>query len=193
MKRWVTAALLSGALALTACEAEPAAPAEPAEPPSSAPTSSEPTSTAPTTEPTGPVEPTLPPEAEANTKAGAEAFAKFYWEVVNYAQSSGDTAALAKIQDRECDFCRGGTEWIDDVHSRGGMITGGDYIAVRADAVPAPDNSDSWLVAVELEVTPQRVTGAGDLNRRSEGSRQSAGILVRPTAQGWRVASIQDM
>lgn len=190
MKRWVTAALLSGALAVTACEAEPA---EPAEPSSSTPSSSEPTSAAPTTAPTGPVEPKLPPEAEESTKAGAEAFAKFYWEVVNYAQSSGNTAALAEIQDKACDFCRGGTEWINDVHSRGGVIDGGDYTAIRTDAVPAPDGSDSWLVAVELTVTPQRVTGAGDLDRKSGGSRQSAGMLVVPTAHGWRVANIQDM
>ena len=44
-----------------------------------------PTTTASAT-PDAAVEPTLPPEAQGKDEAAAEAFVRYYWELVNYAQ-----------------------------------------------------------------------------------------------------------
>ncbi len=76
----------------------------------SAPESSEPTEPTTTTTPTetGPVEPTLPTEAEEESKAGAEAFVTFYWDVVNYATKSGDVRLLEHLDQPSCRGCEGG-------------------------------------------------------------------------------------
>lgn len=186
MKRWVTAALLSGALALTACEAEPA---EPTEPSSSAPTSSEPTSAAPTTEPTGPVEPTLPPEAEQSTKAGAEAFVKYYWEVVNHAQKTGDTGELETITLASCSPCNSGREWIEKIYGRGGTIAGG-VASVDELTLNRSSDGDGWMAAVAVSTTKQRVRGAGDLDRTYDAGSRDVLMVVRLT-DTWRLTAIE--
>ncbi|NYI99935.1 hypothetical protein HNR19_000634 [Nocardioides thalensis] len=184
MTRWVTAALLSGALALTACEAEPA---EPAEPSSSAPASSEPTSAAPTTEPTGPVEPTLPPEAEANTKAGAEAFVQYWWELVNYATATGDTAALRGVFGPACASCDAATSAIENVYANGGRITGRGYRIESSKIVSEPGGA--WAITADLSVGRQAVRGAGELNQVYPAGTKSHVMFVEFVRERWQVAT----
>ena len=189
MKRWVTAALLSGALALTACEAEPA---EPTEPSSSAPTSSEPTSAAPTTEPTGPVEPTLPPEAGGAGAKAVKAFVEYYWQLVDYAQATGDVSDLRALSSA-CATCDAGSNWIHRIHERGGTIRGGTHAISELSALPAPDDSGDWIAGMRMHSTAQRVSGAGDLNRQGKAGTGNVTMLVTPTASGWRVANLEVM
>lgn len=184
MKRWVTAALLSGALAVTACEAEPA---EPAEPSSSTPSSSEPTSAAPTTEPTGPVEPKLPPEAEESTKAGAEAFVEYWWEIVNYAQATGDTKTLKRTSVESCQTCHSGIDWIDQVYAAGGRVVGEGYEILDQNAIAAPGGS--WAIVARIRVGDQAAKGAGELNERFPGGVRRHVLSVNLNPNGWQVIS----
>jgi hypothetical protein len=50
---------------------------------------------------------------------------KFYWEMVNYAQATGDTAGLAQLADT-CPTCDSGRSFIERVYERGGELVGGD-------------------------------------------------------------------
>ena len=52
-----------------------------------------PTTTASAT-PDAAVEPTLPPEAQGKDEAAAEAFVRYFWDLVNYAQETGDVKTL---------------------------------------------------------------------------------------------------
>lgn len=185
MKRWVTAALLSGALVLTACEAEPASPTEPT---SSAPTSSESTtSAAPTTEPPGPDEPTLPAEAERNTKAGAETFVEHWWDVVNYATATGDTAALRDSFGPSCASCESATSAIENVYSRGGRITGQGYEIQDSSTVSEP--SGGWAITADISVGEQRVRNAGRLNEVYPAGTKTHVIFVQYFRGQWQVTS----
>ena len=42
----------------------------------------------------------MPAAAKRHTAAGAEAFVQFYWEMVNYAQRSGDVDGLRVLGDK---------------------------------------------------------------------------------------------
>src|SRR5689334_13151884 len=66
------------------------------------------TTTTPTPTPTQPVPPVMPQAAKAHTKAGAKAFVKHYWAVVNYAQATGDIETLNRISARGCVGCDAG-------------------------------------------------------------------------------------
>lgn len=46
-----------------------------------------------------------PPEAQANTKEGAEAFAKWYWEENGDAYVTGDTSLLKEASSSQCEVC----------------------------------------------------------------------------------------
>jgi len=68
----------------------------------------------------------MPDAAKAHTKAGAKAFVKYFWEVVNYAQATGDTESIAALSDPSCVGCSAGIDSIDRVYEKGGWISGGE-------------------------------------------------------------------
>ena len=90
----LTAALLLTCLAACSTNGDHPTVLAPASP-SSAVTSDDPS---PSSEIDAPV---LPPEAEVQTAAGAVAFVRHYFAVVDYAYATGDTARFAKVSDPE--------------------------------------------------------------------------------------------
>lgn len=75
-------------------------------------------------------EPALPTAAKEPTEAGARAFIAYYWDLINYAQVTGDVKALERVSGPSCDGCRGGIDAIDAVYQNGGHAEGGAYTAV---------------------------------------------------------------
>lgn len=75
-----------------------------------------------------PTAPVMPEAAKAHTKKGAEEFVRFYWEVVNYAQATGDTGPLKAISLPQCDGCNAGIASVESLHNRGGTLTGGSVV-----------------------------------------------------------------
>ncbi|MBM0126368.1 DUF6318 family protein [Pimelobacter simplex] len=81
-----------------------------------------PTSAAP-----DPVEPDLPAAAKEATEAGARAFIEYYWELINYAQVTGDVKALKGVSGPNCEGCNAGIDGIRNLYRGGGHATGGAY------------------------------------------------------------------
>ncbi len=129
---------------------------EPIPPHSSSPTE-------PTTTNTGPVEPTLPAEAEPETKAGAEAFVEYYWEVVNFARHTGDVDLLKAVSNPTCAGCRGAIKSIVRVYDRGGRIIGGRFAVIES--TPGRTPSGAWNMSTRVKLERSRTVGAGDLNQ----------------------------
>ncbi|MFT4262728.1 MAG: DUF6318 family protein [Nocardioides sp.] len=99
------------------------------------------TSASPTSSPT-PAPPLMPEAAkapakdatEAEAKASAEAFVRYYWDVVDYAQLSGDTDAVRDLSLSRCKGCNGGIEAVDAIYDAGGHIEGGRTAAAHVGA-----------------------------------------------------------
>ncbi|MEQ6900300.1 DUF6318 family protein [Nocardioides sp. YIM 152588] len=182
-RRPTTAALVAAATLLVgACAAE----ADPAPTPPSA-SAAPPPSTA-TPDP-GPVEPTLPAAATRNGKAGAEAFVEYYWEVVSYAQASGDTTRLEDLHAEACSLCTGAVQWIDRIYGSGGHINGGKHTVLTASATPSPSGSGRWVVASEIHATATRVAGAPGRNGRYDKADMAVTQILEHTGTSWRVHS----
>ncbi|WP_244931632.1 DUF6318 family protein [Nocardioides sp. W7] len=120
MRRLSTVTLAMGLVLLAGCtdgdDPEPKVP----------PTNSSSAVSTPTPTPTGPVEPTLPPEAEGDDAAAAEAFVRFYWETAHYAQASGDVEGLEALASTSCRNCRSGTDYLRDAFAQGASFKGGE-------------------------------------------------------------------
>ena len=120
----IASSLLSALSLLTTAGCTGAAdPAEPTPPPTPPATASTPSPT-----PTGPATPTppvMPDAANAHTKAGAKAFVRYFWQVVNYAQATGDTAPINSLNSSNCSACEAGVAAIDKTYEAGGHIVGG--------------------------------------------------------------------
>ncbi|GAB3858848.1 hypothetical protein GCM10028801_19350 [Nocardioides maradonensis] len=174
MKRLLALLSAGALLSLAGCgqEADPPAQADPT--PSVSPTK------------VAPTPPVMPDAATRQTKAGAIAFAKYYWQVVDYAQRSGDTAALSPLQTLTCVACDAGREWIDRIVRRHGTISGGQH---RITAIEAHGSARAGIVVfLRQSTSPQRVSGAGDLNKRYSGGRQHL-VMNLSWGTGWQVAS----
>ncbi|WP_166133880.1 DUF6318 family protein [Nocardioides ochotonae] len=108
------AVLVAGA---AACSEDPDPQVAPPDPP---------TPTVTTTPASGPVAPTLPPEAEGDDAAAAEAFVRFYWEMADYAQATGDVSGLKALGAEGCRPCAAGVAFVEEVYDGRGSIRGGE-------------------------------------------------------------------
>jgi hypothetical protein len=113
--RHTTTALIALTIALSACSNTD----DTAPPPTPTP------SPAATTTATAPTPPVMPRAARAHTEAGAKAFVEYFWDVVNYAQATGDTNQLADLSADGCTGCDAGIASIKHVYADGGQIIGG--------------------------------------------------------------------
>lgn len=132
------------------------------EPPSSdAPTSATHSSTATTVPP----QPELPAAAQKRSDAGAEAFVRYWLDVVNFAQLTGDTSELGALNDVRCSGCRGIVKAIDSAYQSGGRIEGGEISAGRLRELPL-DFGAEWAAYAKARTQPQTVV-------RGDGTRES--------------------
>lgn len=119
----VAAATLVAALALTACNGGD----DPSDPMSTG-TPTATTDTSPTTSPSAaPTEPALPAAAAQATEAGARAFITYYWDLINYAQVTGEVKTLKAVSGPNCERCDAGINGIRSVYEADGHLTDGNY------------------------------------------------------------------
>ncbi|ABL81024.1 MULTISPECIES: DUF6318 family protein [unclassified Nocardioides] len=182
--RTVVAALcVVSVLALGACSGDDPQPRF-APPSSSAPTSPS------TTAVSGPVEPTMPAAARGSDAAAAEAFVRFYWEMVNYAEQTGDLVGLKRIARSECAACTRGIGYLQDVFAADGEITGGIQTVSHARTTFAADNGvHEATVEFKLTSTRQRVDYPGPAKDKifEPGTVRLRAVLVLSTDDEWRM------
>lgn len=138
---------------------------------------------------TRPVEPTLPPEAREPTKAGAEAFAVYYWRMTDYAQQTGDVATLRSLGD--CPACRSGIQSIREIYGAGGRVEGGGGPAKALRSVSIGDDPrlPSFGVIVLVRNSDQVVDLPGKTNdQRLGGGVVKIQMVVSWTSQEWTIA-----
>lgn len=72
-----------------------------------------------------PTEPALPEAATKATEAGARAFITYYFDLISYAQISGEVRALKSVSGPNCEGCNAGIEGVREHYQGGGRIVGG--------------------------------------------------------------------
>ncbi|NPC97466.1 DUF6318 family protein [Nocardioides sp. zg-DK7169] len=131
----------------SACSEDPEEKADPAPAPT-------PTATT-TPAAAGPVEPTLPPEAEGDDAAAAEAFVEYFWAMVKYAESGQDIHALRRLMSEHCEGCGGGIRFLREVFRDGGRIEGGDVVLSRFETTELR-SGPAILHEVRVDITSTR-------------------------------------
>jgi hypothetical protein len=69
--------------------------------------------------------PVLPEVAKTETKEGAEAFVRYWYESLSYSYETGDTKVLEKLSSPGCVFCSGLRDGIAEAWGEGRWISGG--------------------------------------------------------------------
>ena len=148
---------------LAACGGDP--PTPPPLTPATSSTSSTPTST-------GPVEPVLPEAATEPTEAGAKAFAEFYWEMGNYAQSSGDTRGLRHLGAATSEPCTAGVAAIDELEATDAVVRGGIYTPSVIEIRNTSTAVRAYTVTLRLAISAQVIDYPGS----KKDARSGAGV-----------------
>lgn len=165
----VTALLLAATLTLAACSDD-----EPREPEPS-PTSTA-TTAAPTPSPSAkPTEPVLPEAAKEPTEAGARAFITYYWDLINYAQVTGDLRGLEAVSGDTCGGCNRAISAVKKLFGGGGHTEGGEYSLV-IDRVKKLSSADKALTGMEAAIQVRnrdQVIVSGDGSREISKARTS--------------------
>lgn len=183
--RSAAAVVLVAALALAGCSDD-----DPPDPEPSAATSSTP-SPSPSATPTAePKEPALPDAATKATEAGARAFITYYWDLINYAQVTGDVKALKKVSGPRCDGCRGGINAISAIYRDGGRAEGGTY-TVRIVTIRKTDFSDSDVYSFESRIkvknTEQTILAGDGSTRTLRPTENAIEVALLWVAEAWRL------
>ena len=133
--------------------------------------------------------PTMPPEARGTSRAAAEAFARHYVDLINYAMHSGDTSPMRRAAQRACSGCNVIAEAIDDVYGGSGRVVGGDWL-VRS--VTSTGTSDTLpLVRMRLLITRQMVYDSPSARpSTSTPSRGRLEILLVDRAHHWKTKQL---
>lgn len=181
------ATALVAVLALSSCEggSDPADPSPTAQPSAS---SSEPSTTPPTEKPT---EPVLPAAATKATEAGARAFITYYWDLINYAQVTGDVKTLGSLSAATCDTCSGIASDLRTHYESGGTITGGRNTPRITEVAELNSKSGSGFgFRVEQDVShePQTiVTSDGAKEEVDAGTDHFTSFLLWVDGDRWRL------
>jgi hypothetical protein len=138
--------------------------------------------------------PVLPAEAREQTAAGAIAFVRHYFAVVDYAYATGDTAPLAAISDPGCMAC---AKVKDTINTR---ITDGGSYQTAATRISDLRVSDTELMDA-AEVLAQYSTPAtvaidsnGDtVTRFAPTSDMRASVIVLWLPAGWSTGDFADV
>jgi hypothetical protein len=132
---------------------------------------------------TGTPTPSIP--AFPKTREGAANFARYYFDALNNAESSGNTAALAASSDGSCADCLNVIDFVTRSYANGGRIEGG-LVHLEA-AVAAPLTDESAVVSLVVNQDDGRVlTSTGALvNKIDRLSRVTAEIGLRWSSTSW--------
>ncbi|MBS4752250.1 hypothetical protein KG112_05440 [Nocardioides sp. zg-ZUI104] len=163
----LTAALL--ACALAGCSDADGKESSP-EPTTSA--SASPTASAPT-------EPSLPAAADTSDEAGARAFLEHYWDLVNYAQATGDVDRMRAVSATTCSGCSGIADALEQLYADGGHLEGGEHTP-NLGAATKIKTSDKSVFGYRIKVVvtyPSQVVVSAD-NARDERRAGEASFMA---------------
>lgn len=135
---------------------------------------SPPSTYAATPQPTGPPSPktsnslarlVMPPEARADTSAGAEAFARYYFSLINVSFGGADPHELVPHSDASCRSCANFVSGITQLQAQGLVIRPTPYVIENFNELP--------------ESTPKLRTFAATLTRRESTVLRQDGSVKR--------------
>lgn len=181
----LTAAVLTG----TACTSGQASPA--ATPSNGSPASSSAATPTPTPTPTASYKPAdaagraqnvpvpvLPEAAKAETKEGLEAFARYWYELLNYAYETGDLTRISSISSATCALCGKVFPGIKKWNAEGRWIVGATVKvhAVQSTFVRTKDNN--FQVSVQSQQQSGLLKNADGSDAQTVAESQMLGDLM---------------
>ncbi len=183
-----TLVVLACCLGVVGCSDDSPGP-EPGPSPTGSVSTPSPSSSSSAPEP-APTEPALPGAAKEATERGARAFIAYYWDLINYAQVTGDVTALKRVSGPNCTRCRAGIDAIATVYRKGGRLTDPAYgVEEKSTTSLSVPGSDVIAFESKTEISNQahRSIAADGSTETFQASTVLYVVDVLWTGTGWRL------
>jgi len=197
------ALLIAAVLTGTACTSGQTSPG--AAPSSGTPATSAPATSTPTPTPTASYKPAdasgraqnvpvpvLPEAAKAETKEGLEAFARYWFDQLNFAYETGNTSGLASITSNRCEFCANVTRSLESNYKGDGWLAGGRIEAPSISTNFEPGADGNYQVVVQVQQSTITYFKPGGSQFRTPTPPSDTGNVMLTTFRGgaWQVTGL---
>ncbi|WP_225219692.1 DUF6318 family protein [Arthrobacter gallicola] len=199
---WLAAAV-AGALLLSGCSGSGEADADAAETPSASPSATPSESQSPSPSPSavykpasaeGPAEnvplPVMPEEAKIESKEGLIAFARHWYDLVNYGFETGQTEYVREISGPDCKICNHFFLGVEEAYSDGGWLEGGslEVLSITSEFVKTAEDRRQLITSIRQQETNYR-NSAGEIYYTGDAGRQAFPQILEATYvdEGWRI------
>lgn len=136
---------------------------------------------------TTPTPPEMPEAARERDRAGSELFVRHYIELLNHAQSTGETAPMREAEEPTCRSCKSIREDLENLYASGGSLEGGSWKIARVLDSSASGDSGR-VISLVVEFGPQVVRRPAPAKpERLEGGSLPLTMNLSATREGWIV------
>ena len=125
--------------------------------------------------------PALPELADDDSPAGAEAFARHYIEVLNYASATGDTDPLDELSSEHCSGCRKYIDLYRSTYEDGGFFKDSDWKVEESQVWKVSGGYDVALKVSTVEGTSR--ASSTDQTRVDPAFTESIILLISPGSE----------
>lgn len=95
--------------------------------------------------------PVLPEAAKTETKEGLEAFARYWFEQLNFAYETGNTSGLTSVTSDRCEFCSNISKSLEKNYQGDGWLAGGRIEAPSINTKFEPGTDGNYQVVVQVK------------------------------------------
>ncbi|WP_285244500.1 DUF6318 family protein [Pseudarthrobacter sp. fls2-241-R2A-127] len=134
--------------------------------------------------------PVLPEVAKTETKEGAEAFVRFWYENLSFAYETGNTEAFIQISGPGCVFCNGLKDGISEAWSGGRWISGGKIETPAVTATVEPGTEPYAVVQVIQSTIEIRNADGTLLQKPTPATNTGSRAGVTFGASGWKMTDL---
>jgi hypothetical protein len=131
--------------------------------------------------------PVLPEVAKTETKAGAMAFASYWFNVLSYSYETGDIALLDSLTPPSCAACQKSKEAIRSWHSDGRWLIGGQITTPAVETTFSKDQEGKYQVAVQVHQVPLSYVRSDGTVARTDAQADDKGnlLIVSFSSDSW--------
>ena len=136
--------------------------------------------------------PVLPEAAKAETKEGLEAFAGYWFDLLNYAYETGDVSGIGTVTSPTCELCTNITSSLTTNYRRDRWLAGGKLTTPSVTTTFSPKSDGTYQVLVQVQQTAISYFAPGGTEFRSPTPPSDTGnvMLVEFKQSGWYLSGL---
>lgn len=132
----------------------------------------------------------MPAAAKGTSSAAAQAFARYYVDLINYAMQTGKTAPIRKFAEETCSTCAVIAKEIDHIYRKSGHIEHGHWRVADA-ALLRTDSPETRLVRLHVRLSRQVVYSSPQASPSSATpTKGRIDLYVHPAQGSWMVQQL---